>query len=398
MRKDVFEKLGQWLFSVSDSVRDGDGDIIQTERATEILFGVAKVAMAVIATYAIFFQLSINEAQLSAVKNGFTFFAWALGVAMAAWLGGCLLGLLFGLPSVVEIKVTDNREDNGGENQQGSSLGYRESTNLEQVADWVTKILIGLALTQYYWLQTAFEVAFEMASRLMTGEKESSAAPAAIIAIGFAINGFLIAYLMMRRYFITEMVAGRSDARAKETKAQAAIRAATSAGLIQKKSSVTTEPAQQVSDALSMAQTVATIASGDSARAARAIAEQSAERGEFPDDPWRGKFGGSNKVDDCSLTAEITPLTGNDQFFTVKLNLTTTEPPQRNGQSATFYLHPTFGPDPKKVAFTQGGIATLELIAYGAFTVGVLLEDGKKLELNLATLADKPELELFRLR
>ncbi len=390
MLKSLLSFIGLQVGAIADSVRDNDGDIIETERATRVLFTVAKAATLIILAYALYFQIWNG-------RGGFVFLVWGLGTAMAAWLGGCLLGLLFGLPSVIEIKVTDTRPASEAGSAPVSSLGYRESTNLEQVADWVTKILIGLTLTQYVWLQQAFERAFAMASSLMTNGVITAATPAAIIAIGFAINGFLISYLMMRRYFITEMVAGRGAAHTKESKAQAAIRAATNAGLFQQVS-VTSQPAQQVNDARSMAQTAATLAPGDSSNVAKDIAAQVAKKVDYPDDPWRGKFGDTNVVGDCSLTADIAPLAGQEQFYTVKLNLTSNNPAARSGQSATFYLHPTFGPEPKKVAFGPEGVASLDLIAYGAFTVGVLLEDGVKLELNLATLADKPELELFRLR
>ena len=61
-----------------------------------------------------------------------------------------------------------------------------------------------------------------------------------------------------------------------------------------------------------------------------------------------------------------------------------------SGQKALFFLHPTFGRDPRAVSFGPDGRAILPLIAYGAFTVGVLLESGEKLELNLAEVADAP--------
>jgi hypothetical protein len=66
------------------------------------------------------------------------------------------------------------------------------------------------------------------------------------------------------------------------------------------------------------------------------------------------------------------------------------------GTTAVFFLHPTFGKAVRSVAFGIDGRAPLQLFAYGAFTVGVLLQDGTTLELNLATLPGVPD--IFRSR
>src|SRR5215469_6559661 len=71
----------------------------------------------------------------------------------AAWLSGALTGFLFGIPHAREAigserterrKETD--EDSINENEEDSR--YRPSTSLEQIADWLTKIIVGVGLTQ----------------------------------------------------------------------------------------------------------------------------------------------------------------------------------------------------------------------------------------------------------
>ncbi|HEX5258716.1 MAG TPA: pYEATS domain-containing protein, partial [Sphingomicrobium sp.] len=59
--------------------------------------------------------------------------------------------------------------------------------------------------------------------------------------------------------------------------------------------------------------------------------------------------------------------------------------------NALFYLHPSFGKAVRSVAFGADGRANLVLYAYGAFTIGAVLEDGTRLELNLATLPGAPD-------
>src|SRR5207247_8409037 len=54
--------------------------------------------------------------------------------AGAAWLTGALLGFLFGIPHTREDLQQSDR--------------YKPSTSLEQISDWLTKIIVGVSLTQ----------------------------------------------------------------------------------------------------------------------------------------------------------------------------------------------------------------------------------------------------------
>jgi hypothetical protein len=49
----------------------------------------------------------------------------------------------------------------------------------------------------------------------------------------------------------------------------------------------------------------------------------------------------------------------------------------------TFYLHDTFDPDEETVE-ARDGVAKLEVVAYGAFTVGARTAEGVTLELDLS--------------
>lgn len=371
--------------SATDVARDRFGDVIHTERVLIILRVLAFAAVLVI----------ILAGMIGATLHQFAFTGfvlWSLLLAMAAWLVGCIVGLLFGLPAVKEVKIADGSAPQSGIVGSGG-VGYQESTNLEQVADWVTKILIGLTLTSYNHWEAAFTRAFQFSSGLILSRKTNDPSAAAIISIAFAADGFLLTYLAMRRYFIAEMVAGRGDTEKKISDLDSYIKRKRGEGLVQE-TSVTSSPSEQASKVDSMAKTAAALAPLQSRDIAVEIADQ---RSDFPDDPWRGKFGGSADGGNCHLSAAVTPLPESDQFFTVRL-LLISDNAARAGQTATFYLHPTFGPDPKKVAFGTDGRAALEVVAFGAFTVGVLLEDGAKLELNLATVDNKPETAAFRQR
>jgi hypothetical protein len=112
-----------------------------------------------------------------------------------------------------------------------------------------------------------------------------------------------------------------------------------------------------------------------------------------PDDPWRGKFGGTSSANGTVLEARIEESPNDPNFFMVNLNVRIDDEARKDdllGTKVIYFLHPTFPNQPRISAFGEDGRAPLELYAYGAFTVGAFLEDGTKLELNLATIEGAP--------
>ncbi|MFF2039397.1 hypothetical protein ACFVVX_03130 [Kitasatospora sp. NPDC058170] len=117
--------------------------------------------------------------------------AWqALGgglvVAGASAVLGGALGFLFGVPRV--------RGTAGGEPPQGS---YVPNTNLEQVSDWLTKVLLGVGLTQ---LGSLGERLHQLGSALAPalGGGEGAVPFAAALVLYFLVLGFLAGWLVTR--------------------------------------------------------------------------------------------------------------------------------------------------------------------------------------------------------
>lgn len=431
---------------------------------------------------------------------------WTVMTICCASLVGALLGLLFGLPTQrVEVTRAVSRASPTEINQYGSQaartssnpmlapeghfakdpsvdaeriertetigIPYAESTSLEQVADWLTKIIIGVTLTQYSsWEQRFFELSVDVTANLngtqallgrcvarfarasLSDDESRSllsgcsrfsggAIPGGLLMLTFAALGFLIAYLWMRRYFIIEMVVARNSAIEKMHLADVADREVqlTRALAAQVKSNAELDQVRQEAAKtkaqlaetrrvmedqarIDLAKSTATLqlhdGYGDAAYAIAALtrAQQLVPKNEeaqaacrdmtealskepphYPDDPWRGLFGGAPQslADNVQLTAAVTSLPTNANLFEVVLTVGPAKGAQASslsGQKAVFFLHPTFGRDPRAVSFGPDGQAVLRLISYGAFTVGVLLESGRKLELNLAEVPEAPEL------
>ncbi|MBK9629513.1 MAG: hypothetical protein IPO62_00350 [Saprospiraceae bacterium] len=103
----------------------------------------------------------------------------------------------------------------------------------------------------------------------------------------------------------------------------------------------------------------------------------------YSDDPEKGKWGNLSINNDKRITASVVELENNPKLFKVTLHVTSINSSKSLKGKVTFHLHPTFVNSIRTIE-AENGVAQLHLIAYGAFTVGVLTEDGTKLELDLS--------------
>lgn len=130
----------------------------------------------------------------------------ALAIASAASLVGGIVGFLFGIPRTVQGSAAPN----GGTQYQGN-------TNLEQVSDWLTKILVGVGLVQ---IGRALPALGKLANglRASLGGQASSGAFGLALAISYALLGFLFLYLWSREILprelpLADVIQAKLDAR-----------------------------------------------------------------------------------------------------------------------------------------------------------------------------------------
>jgi hypothetical protein len=142
--------------------------------------------------------------------------------------------------------------------------------------------------------------------------------------------------------------------------------------------------------ALAVAETIApAVPPRQAARAAEAA--RSIKAGSVRDDPWKGQFGGSSTAKDRRLEAKLSPVEGDSQIMTVNLQVTSVDHAKPLTGNVIFYLHPTF-PQNIRTVEVKDGKAAVNLVSYGAFTVGALCDEGEvTLELDLSTLPDAKE-------
>ena len=115
---------------------------------------------------------------------------------------GGLLGFLFGIPRALQ----ESRSASGSDNTKDSQgiVRFQDNTNLEQISDWLTKILVGVGLTQLTNIPSTLEKYATGIAPALGGFSGSSAFIIAIF-IFFSVDGFLIGYLWTRVYFAGEL-------------------------------------------------------------------------------------------------------------------------------------------------------------------------------------------------
>lgn len=111
----------------------------------------------------------------------------------------------------------------------------------------------------------------------------------------------------------------------------------------------------------------------------------------FGDDPQRGRFGGKSEVNGLVLSASFEEL-GSKNLVRAFIRVVPKDDHPLT-REVHFYLHDTFKPDEVVVAPFEG-VASLDLLAYGGFTVGAWIpeRDGTLLELDLSKVKGAPRI------
>jgi hypothetical protein len=133
----------------------------------------------------------------------------ALLFAAASAAAGGLFGFLFGVPRTAS---------ESGSPSASPIAAIRANTNLEQISDWLTKILIGATLVQLGKVPGAAARLFDAMAPAL-GDSPPSAAFAGGIVIYFAVVGFIGGWLATRLFLGRAMAdALRAEAALLESK------------------------------------------------------------------------------------------------------------------------------------------------------------------------------------
>ena len=121
---------------------------------------------------------------------------WPHWIPALLWAGACsavgwVVGFLFGIPRTLSANTTANSPDSAAP-RSGTN------TNLEQISDWLTKIIVGVTLVQIGPALANLDLAAKLIAESLGGPALKSFAYA--LMMYFAITGFLGSYLLTRLF------------------------------------------------------------------------------------------------------------------------------------------------------------------------------------------------------
>jgi hypothetical protein len=129
----------------------------------------------------------------AAARSSWTMLGIAFMVGAAAFLAGSLVGFLFGIPRT----LTAERGAATLPDEGGGSIEYQPNTNLEQISDWLTKILVGVGLVQLGQIRHGFSDLVDSVAPSL-GDDSTAHAFAGALLVYYVVAGFLAGYLVTR--------------------------------------------------------------------------------------------------------------------------------------------------------------------------------------------------------
>lgn len=121
-------------------------------------------------------------------------------ISGASFLVGGLAGFLFGIPRSLEQEL-QNPSGSAGKNEpeieKSEKIKYRPNTNLEEISDWLTKILVGVGLTQIAAIREGLRRVGAAMGPVLGGSPGGEVFSLGIL-IYFPVCGFFIGFLWAR--------------------------------------------------------------------------------------------------------------------------------------------------------------------------------------------------------
>jgi hypothetical protein len=281
---------------------------------------------------------------------------------------------------------------------------------LEQVADWLTKILVGVGLVELGTLGTALAKVGDQVAKAVTPAPTGTAVVTEVVIITFATIGFLASFLWTRIYYggiqaradndIVNWVASKLEDQ--ETRIDRADKVAEklASGKLLPGGAPAPGPA---ATATTPAGTVTVTAeqevpAGEAAAMPPDLPEslrQQVDRflhtgADWDDDTVVRIFGNHpSELNGRSLSGEITAQY--EKALVIRLVAERHAGPAL-GNDVTFLLHPTFHVRARTIPVEGDDRAELEIYCTGWFTAGALLDGGQTfLEYDLRKLPGAPE-------
>jgi uncharacterized integral membrane protein len=290
-------------------------------------------------------------------------------IALTAMVSGGLMGFLFGIPRSLQ------------RNNEHDTHNYGSNTNLEQISDWLTKIIVGVSLTQLPAIRSGFSnLCLNLAPAVAM---QNSYAFVGCVIIFFALCGFMSVYLWAKIYLLRALVENDgyvnrlSDLESSVEQGQR--------DNLQMKLSILDEKINRFNR---QKQKVFLAESRDDVKQLLEIARPLPVR--FLDDCQKNRWSSGETGEGYRLSAEFAK-DAEERYYSVSLKLEAMDGQILEGP-VYFFLHETYYPEMIVIQDVQdNGSAVCSFQSYEAFTVGVVANGGKlKLEFDLNRYAECP--------
>lgn len=139
-------------------------------------------------------------------------FATLTASALAALTIGGLAGFLFGIPR--KLQITAKGTDASASDELEPRLRYEGNTNLEEISDWLTKIIIGIGIANFKEISDYVGTLAKFAGSHLSWP--SASAYIVSIWVFFGIIGFLFGFLWARLYLSQAFDAAETRRRIKK--------------------------------------------------------------------------------------------------------------------------------------------------------------------------------------
>lgn len=311
----------------------------------------------------------------------------SLIIALAATICGGFMGFLFGIPRSLQRSSTEV----GNGNVSPREKPYTNNTNLEQISDWLTKIIVGVSLTQLPGIERRFDLLCKSLSNGFSGYMNTSFSYpySGCVIIFFSICGFLFVYLWAKIYLLNQLLL--KEKQLDDVWAQQKKEIINTLGALQDKKSEIKDLENEINEFNITRNRLTTQENQPDIKEILDIAKP------YPvtmvNDCQKNRWGSSSISGSYSATATINKENDTDENFLVTVAVSTTDPENSPIKgNVWFFLHDTFYPRNIFKEISENNTAQTVIGSFEAFTLGIVINNGAvKLELDLNKLENAPE-------
>lgn len=308
---------------------------------------------------------------LSAASTG-------LLIAGAFFAAGGFGGFLFGIPKLIQ-----NTSDTTGLTPNKFLILHND--NLVQISDWLTKIIVGVGLTQLYNIP-GYLVRIGEKFKHNFGDNLSGRNVVIALVLYFVVIGFMFVYIWTRFYFV-RMLKDLGD----------------ELGALQMLNNKVEHNTKKIElnriqakiDEFEKVKNNVTNAETNFEGVKELFAVYKPAPITILEDAQKGRWGGASEVNGIKIEASFEPslyktVEGERTIYTVTLTVSGSEQNPLTGK-VYYFLHESFIPNHIMVHEAINNVSSIQIESYEASTVGVLCQGGSTvLELDLNQYPGSP--------